>query len=135
VPAPTSVPAPGRRSTSLDSRQRAWIARADTFFIASFHPDGGADASHRGGEAGSVRIGPDGSLEFTDCDGNSMFNTFGNLAEQPRAGLLFLDFDRGDALQLTGEAALDQTPGASTRIIRFAPREIVERPGGGVRIR
>ena len=30
-------------------RQLQWITQADTFFIASAHPDGGVDASHRGG--------------------------------------------------------------------------------------
>jgi predicted pyridoxine 5'-phosphate oxidase superfamily flavin-nucleotide-binding protein len=36
-----------RRSASLDARTRALVARADTFFVASWHPEGGADASHR----------------------------------------------------------------------------------------
>jgi hypothetical protein len=33
-----------------------------------------------------------------------MFNTLGNIAAYKRAGLLFLDFERGGTLQLTGEA-------------------------------
>jgi hypothetical protein len=44
------------RSFSLGARDREWIAAADTFFIASFHPRGGADASHRGGRPGFVRV-------------------------------------------------------------------------------
>ena len=34
---------------SLDETLAAWIAGADTFFVASAHPDGPADVSHRGG--------------------------------------------------------------------------------------
>src|SRR6266700_105526 len=46
VPAqPVSV----RRTQQLTDDQQQWIERADTFFIASYHADGGADASHRGG--------------------------------------------------------------------------------------
>ncbi len=35
-----------------------------------------------------------------------MFNTLGNLVENPQAGLLFIDFETGDTLQLTGTAAI-----------------------------
>ena len=35
-----------------------------------------------------------------------MFNTLGNLVENPQAGLLFIDFATGDTLQLTGKAVI-----------------------------
>jgi hypothetical protein len=103
VPATPSVP---RIATRLDARQREWIATADTLFIASFHPEGGADASHRGGMPGFVRVLEPGRLTFPDYPGNAMFNTLGNLLEYPRAGLLLVDFTTGDVLQLTGTARL-----------------------------
>jgi len=37
-----------------------------------------------------------------DYRGNRFFNTLGNLAINPRAGLLFINFARGDLLQLAG---------------------------------
>src|SRR5262249_52990915 len=40
---------------SLDAEQRRLVDRADTFFIATFHTETGADASHRGGNPGFVR--------------------------------------------------------------------------------
>jgi uncharacterized protein len=39
-----------------------------------------------------------------DFSGNHIFNTLGNLELNPRAGLLFVDFYRGDLLYLTGNA-------------------------------
>ncbi|MEO0993346.1 MAG: pyridoxamine 5'-phosphate oxidase family protein [Pseudomonadota bacterium] len=42
------------------------------------------------------------TLTIPDYRGNNAFNTLGNFALVPRAGLLFLDFERGDALMLTG---------------------------------
>ena len=36
-------------------------------------------------------------LEFPDYAGNNMFNTFGNLTVNASAGLLFVDFERGEA--------------------------------------
>ena len=90
----------------LTRAQQDWIARADTFFIATAHPEGGADVSHRGGNPGFVRLSSASSLIFPDYSGNAMFNTLGNLAVNPRAGLLFVDFTRGDTLQITGTAEI-----------------------------
>ena len=69
-----------------------------------------------------------------DYPGNNMFNTFGNLAVNPAAGLLFVDFERGATLQLTGTADvlwerehLAAFPGAE-RAVRFRVAEALERP-------
>lgn len=83
-----------------------WIESADTFFVASAHPDGSADASHRGGEAGFVRL-RNGALLIPDYPGNSMFGTLGNFALNPRAGLVFVDFEQDRQLQMTGDVRLD----------------------------
>src|SRR6185503_17409934 len=85
----------------------AFVRRADTFFVASRGPDGGLDVSHRGGAPGFVESMRDGALRIPDYPGNSMFNTFGNLLRDPRAGLLFADFEHGHVLRLTGRARLD----------------------------
>ena len=101
-------------TTRLRARQQQWIARADTLFIASFHPAGGADASHRGGNPGFVRVAGDHRIMIPDYPGNAMFNTLGNLLEYPRAGLLFVDFATGDTLQLTGRVDLRERVGTDT---------------------
>jgi predicted pyridoxine 5'-phosphate oxidase superfamily flavin-nucleotide-binding protein len=84
---------------------RELIAAADTFFVATA-AHGGADASHRGGSPGFVRIEGD-RLTFPDYPGNNMFGTLGNLLANPRIGLLFLDWDTGDTLQISGGAEVD----------------------------
>jgi len=43
------------------------------------------------------------TLTIPDFAGNLHFNTVGNLLLNPRAGLLLIDFDRGDVLYLTGQ--------------------------------
>jgi len=86
----------------LGSEQHSIIAKADTFFVASVHPERGVDASHRGGNPGFVRLIDDRTLRIPDYPGNSMFNTLGNFTANPRAGLIFLDFQSHRTLQLTG---------------------------------
>ena len=82
--------------------------------MATANPAGHLDASHRGGHPGFVRVGDDGRLWIPDYPGNSMFMTLGNLALYPAAGLLFLDFAGGQALQVTGTTVLDlDVPGGA----------------------
>ena len=94
------------RGQGLTERIATWVAGADTLFVASAGPDGALDASHRGGAPGFVRL-REGVLQIPDYPGNGMFNTLGNLALNPLAGLAFPDFERGFQLQLRGEVRLD----------------------------
>lgn len=66
------LPAHAVAGEALTREQQAWIARADTFFIATAHRDAGADASHRGGDAGFVRVVNATRLLIPDYPGNSM---------------------------------------------------------------
>jgi predicted pyridoxine 5'-phosphate oxidase superfamily flavin-nucleotide-binding protein len=104
---PTDGDATGvAEGVALSAEERALVAAADTFFIASAGPDRRLDASHRGGRPGFVRTDGD-RLWVPDYAGNNMFNTLGNLALDPRAGLLFIDFRTGETLQLGGVVELD----------------------------
>jgi uncharacterized protein len=104
------IPRPADVVETLGSAERAMVTAADTFFIATAYQDAsagaaqGVDVSHRGGKPGFVRIDDNHTLTIPDFSGNGHFNTFGNLALNPRAGLLFIDFAAGDLLYLTGTA-------------------------------
>jgi len=41
-----------------------------------------------------------------DFVGNNLFNTLGNITVKPEVGLLFIDFDAGDLLHLSGQAVV-----------------------------
>lgn len=129
---------PGRPAMgdALDADQRSVIAAADTCFVASLHPERGADASHRGGRPGFMSVAPDGrSLTLPDYRGNNMFQTLGNLTVSPAVGLLVVDWGTGRALYLTGSASIDwdgprlaDWPGAE-RLVDVAIDRVVDRPG------
>lgn len=120
---------------SLDAAALALIARSDTLFIASasaarpgLQRGEGVDISHRGGEPGFVQVEQtaDGlELRLPDYPGNLFFNTLGNLAQHPLAGLLWVDYDDGGLLHvaaraelLWGEADRAPWPGAQ-RVLRL----------------
>ncbi len=92
---------------AIDGKTAAFIEKADTFFVSSFvkNQDGegvnGVDMSHRGGRPGFVKV-EGNRLTIPDYTGNFHFNTLGNFRLNPKAGLLFVDFECGHMLQLTG---------------------------------
>lgn len=118
----------------------AQIASADTFFVATASgaagvENGGVDISHRGGLPGFVKV-EGGVLTVPDFRGNRFFNTLGNLVADPRAALLFVDFDTGDLLHLRGRVEIDWDPPAGERWPegvqrqwRFTVEEAWRRPG------
>lgn len=101
----------------LSDAARALATTTDTFFIAtsSGSPNSdldtqpgawGADISHRGGEPGFLRS-EDSQLVFEDFPGNNMFNTLGNLTRYAPCGLLILDFNSGDIVQLAARGGVE----------------------------
>jgi predicted pyridoxine 5'-phosphate oxidase superfamily flavin-nucleotide-binding protein len=133
--------APERRAATLDAQDRALIERSDTYFIATRSPlrrpeaSEGVDVSHRGGLPGFVRVEDERTFVAPDYRGNQFFNTLGNLVEDPRAGLLFIDFEHGDLLYVAARAeivwdsaALEAFPEAQ-RLVRFHVEDVRRTPG------
>ena len=125
-------------SAALDAAARAMIEAADTVFVASYAERDGrrqVDASHRGGKAGFVRVGEDGTLTIPDFAGNLFFATLGNILLNGKAGLVVADFETGDLLQMTGDAeVLLSSPEIAAfqgaeRLWTFRPRRVVRRRG------
>ena len=125
-------PRPVRTITKFDQRVREIVSQADQFYIATHLSENsddvtnGADVSHRGGKPGFVRIDDDKTLTFPDFSGNYHFNTLGNILLNPRAGLLFIDFEKGDLLYLTCSAEIiwdseeSRAFAGAERLVRFA---------------
>lgn len=137
----TDGPAPAETFSVLDAAAHTHIRATDSFFIATHFSEGGgrasegADVSHRGGKPGFVRIDDGRVLTWPDFTGNTHFNTLGNILMNPRAGLLFIDYQSGDLLTLTGTAEiiwegdeLENYPGAE-RLVRFRLEEGRRLPG------
>jgi hypothetical protein len=73
-------------------------------------------------------------LIFPDYRGNNMFNTLGNIVSRPQTGLLFVDFQSGGALQLSGngrilwdDPRMKQFEGAR-RLVEFNIERVIELP-------
>jgi predicted pyridoxine 5'-phosphate oxidase superfamily flavin-nucleotide-binding protein len=112
-----------RRGDALEPDDIAQVQSADTFFLGTSHAEYGSDASHRGGPSGFARADAN-SVRWPDFPGNNMFNSLGNLAVDPAAALLFVDFFSGRTLQLSGAAEV-RWDDADERSVEFDVRDVV----------
>lgn len=126
--------ASGQLSPAMADR----IDAADTFFLGTSHPERGRDCSHRGGAPGFVRV-EGNSLWWPDYHGNNMFTSIGNLAVDPAAALLFIDFELKQMIHLSGTASVafghHGGPGdddGTGRRVRFTVRRSVVVPHPGL---
>ncbi|HKB52418.1 MAG TPA: pyridoxamine 5'-phosphate oxidase family protein, partial [Ramlibacter sp.] len=121
-----------RHFTAWDDQVANILRHADTFFVASQYGRAagdareGVDVSHRGGPPGFVALRDAKTLVWPDYRGNFFFNTLGNLALNPRCGLLVIDFASADTVQLTGAAHVvwdwdrdDPVPAGAQRMVQF----------------
>jgi predicted pyridoxine 5'-phosphate oxidase superfamily flavin-nucleotide-binding protein len=127
--APADDPARLYSGKTLRPEDIRLVGAADTFFLGTTHATAGSDASHRGGPPGFVRV-VGGDLWWPDYPGNNLFNSFGNLAADPSAALLFVDFFGGITIQLSGRATVrwddPGVAGAETgRRVQFTPEWVI----------
>jgi len=90
----------------FSDEDRAFVESRTMFFLATADAAGAPDCSYKGGDPGFVRVLDDRTLVFPSYDGNGMFRSLGNIAINPRVGLLFIDWERPRRLRISGEASL-----------------------------
>lgn len=83
------------------------------FFIATASAQGHCDCSFRGREYGTggplpaLKVLDEGHVVFPDFSGNGLYNSLGNITENPHIGMLFMDFERQRRARVNGIAFID----------------------------
>ena len=86
----------------LTEIERDFIAGRDSFYLATTMETGWPYIQHRGGAAGFVKVVDERTLGFADFRGNRQYVTVGNVAQNDRAALLFMDYPSRTRLKLLG---------------------------------
>ncbi|KAB8050053.1 pyridoxamine 5'-phosphate oxidase family protein [Janthinobacterium rivuli] len=114
-------PAQGRSLSKqldhLDPHCIAFIGLSPFAVLATGGAGGQLDASPRGGAPGFVRVLDSHTLLLPDAKGNNRLDSFSNIAETGRAGLLFMIPGVDETLRVNGEASLSDDP---TLLAHFA---------------
>jgi predicted pyridoxine 5'-phosphate oxidase superfamily flavin-nucleotide-binding protein len=72
--------------------EAGFIARRDSFYIATVSETGWPYVQHRGGPPGFLRLLDDRTLAFADFRGNRQYISLGNLGANDRAALILMDY-------------------------------------------
>ena len=107
-------PAQGRSLSKqldhLDPHCIAFIGLSPFVVLATGGTGGQLDASPRGGAPGFVHVLDAHTLLLPDAKGNNRLDSFSNIAETGRAGLLFMIPGVDETLRVNGEASLSDDP-------------------------
>jgi hypothetical protein len=87
---------------ALDDEASAFIEGRDSFYLATVNADGWPYIQHRGGPRGFVRALDPQHIAIADFGGNRQFVSLGNLAENDRVSLFFMDYPSRSRLKLLG---------------------------------
>jgi predicted pyridoxine 5'-phosphate oxidase superfamily flavin-nucleotide-binding protein len=120
------------RNAEVTEGLSAYLAERTSILIATASKSGWSYVQHRGGPKGFVRTLDRNTIAFADYPGNKQYITLGNLAENPKAIILAIDYAERQRVKIWGEAALVEDdrelldalmpPGSATyvtRAIRF----------------
>ena len=101
---PVAPPVVEKTMSSLDKHCTAFISRAPFVLISSCDSKGRMDISPKGDPAGFVKVLDSTTLAIPDRPGNQRFDTFKNLFESPRIGLIFLVPGKKETLRISGRS-------------------------------
>jgi uncharacterized protein len=90
----------------LDRHCVAFIGSAPFVLISTADAAGRMDISPRGDAPGFVRVLDANTLAIPDRPGNQRFDTFRNLFENPKVGLIFLIPGKRETLRVSGSGEL-----------------------------
>jgi predicted pyridoxine 5'-phosphate oxidase superfamily flavin-nucleotide-binding protein len=91
----------------LNERMREFVALQEWFFVGTSDRHGECDTSFRAGPPGFLRVLDAKSLVYPEYRGNGVHASLGNIAENPHAALLLMDFHRARiGLHINGRASI-----------------------------
>jgi PPOX class probable FMN-dependent enzyme len=91
---------------TLDVHCRRFIARSPFVLMGSSDAAGNIDVSPKGDPPGFVHVLDDKTLAVPERPGNRRADTFRNLLQNPRVGLIFLIPGKRETLRVAGEAMI-----------------------------
>ena len=90
----------------IDNHCRVWIERSPFIVMSTVDRQGNLDASPKGDPAGFVRVLDDKTLAIPDRPGNHRFDSFHNILETGRIGLVFMVPNRNEVVRVNGRAQI-----------------------------
>ena len=114
----------------LTESEREFLALRDGFYLASVSGTGWPYVQFRGGPAGFVRVLDAHALAWADFRGNRQYISTGNITDNDRVALFFMDYPHRARLKIYGRASLLDVrarPDLQEGLLAAGYRAIIER--------
>ena len=93
---------------SFDEDAINFINAVDMFFLSTIDHNNRPTVSYKGGDPGFVKVIDETTLAFPSFDGNGMFMSMGNIKQNNKIGMLFINFEKPHRLRVHGEATITE---------------------------
>lgn len=93
----------------MTPEHQGFIASRDMFFLTTIDHRGFPSCSYKGGNPGFVTVVDSKTLAFPSYDGNGMFLSMGNIKQNNKVGLLFIDFETPHRVRVHGTASVSNS--------------------------
>jgi PPOX class probable FMN-dependent enzyme len=94
----------------IDQHCRTWIEHSTFVVISSINQEGQVDVAPKGDPAGSWQVLDEHTLAIPDRLGNNRADTFFNILDNPRVGLMFVVANRREVVRVSGSALIVKDP-------------------------
>ncbi|MEE2785458.1 MAG: MSMEG_1061 family FMN-dependent PPOX-type flavoprotein [Pseudomonadota bacterium] len=94
----------------IDSLCRTWIEHSPFVIVSTVNKKGLIDVAPKGDPAGSWKVLDDKTIAIPDRPGNNRADTFQNILDNPRAGLMFIIPERREVVRVSGGASIVKDP-------------------------
>jgi predicted pyridoxine 5'-phosphate oxidase superfamily flavin-nucleotide-binding protein len=116
--------------TEVDENLAAFLADANSFYLATASADGQPYVQHRGGQKGFLKVLDKQTLAFADYAGNRQYITQGNLSENHKAYIFVMDYAHRRRVKIWGEARVVEDDEALTTSLmpkgyRARPEQVI----------
>ena len=93
---------------TVTQQLKDFIAERDSFYMATVNAEGQPYIQHRGGPKGFLKVIDDRTLGFADFTGNRQYISYGNLQENNKVCLFFMDYPNRTRIKLWGTSEVKE---------------------------
>jgi len=108
----------GGPNDALGEPETEFLARADSFFLATVSETGWPYVQHRGGPRGFLKVLSPSQIGFADFRGNVQYVSAGNAARNDRVSIIVMDYVQRRRLKLLGHLRFLPVADADPALVR-----------------
>lgn len=103
-------------NAEITHREADFIARRDSFYLASVNETGWPYVQHRGGPKGFLKVISGNLLAYADFRGNTQLVSMGNFTGNDRCSIILMDYTKKRRLKILGHVRVEDVSEVSEKI-------------------